>query len=390
MASPERLAEELDSAGALCAGWDRVFRAVPRAQFIPDRVWVDEGAGYQPLDRAVEPGRWREAVYSDRVIVTQWDDGAVVWPDVGHRPSCSASMPSAVLGMLTALDVQPGHRVLEIGTGTGYTAALLAEYLGDERVSTIEVDPVLAGQAQTRLAEAGHQPIVTCDDGAAGHPPTAPFDRVLVTATVRLGELPYPWVAQSVPGGRIVVPIRTEITSGPVVAFTVHADGTAIGRPVPLYVGFMELRAQRSPLGDLAGLRWDDPDADTSATELAPWTMFNNLDPRWAIGMRLRSCRWWHWPPTQHRPHVLWLADTHSRSWATAAYGSDLGPYPVRQHGPRRLWDEAEAAYHWWTQNGIPPVEAWEFLITPGHQLSTAVGGHGTGQAEAGIPSKPS
>ena len=151
-------------------------------------MWVDESSGYQPVDRAAEPHRWCEAVYSDRVIVTQWDDGTVAWPQVGHRPTCSASMPSAVLGMLDVLDVQPGHRVLEIGTGTGYNAALLAEYLGDDQVSTIEVDPVLAGQAQARLTEAGYQPTVICDDGAAGHQPTAPFDRVLATATVRVGN----------------------------------------------------------------------------------------------------------------------------------------------------------------------------------------------------------
>lgn len=368
MSNPDRLVEELGSAGALPAEWDRVFRVVPRAGFVPDQMWVDEGAGYQPVDRAVESCRWHEAVYSDLVIVTQWDDGAVVWPDVGHRVTCSASMPSAVLGMLAVLDVQPGHRVLEIGTGTGYTTALLAEYLGDERVTTIEVDPVLAGQAQARLTAAGYQPTVICGDGAAGHQSTVPFDRVLATATVRLGELPYPWVAQTAPGGRIVVPVRTEITSGPVVAFTVHADDTATGHPAPLYVGFMELRAQRSPLGDLNGLRWDDPAADTSTTDLAPWTMFNNLDPRWVIGTHLRGCRWWHWPPTPDRPHVLWLADTHSRSWATAAYGRDPGPYPVHQHGSRRLWDEAETAYHWWTQHGTPPVEAWELHITPHQQ----------------------
>lgn len=207
MSNPDRLIQELDAAGALPAEWGRVFRAVPRAGFVPDQMWVDEGAGYQPVDRAV------------------------VWPDVGHRPTCSASQPSTVLGMLNVLDVQPGHRVLEIGSGTGYTAALLAEYLGDERVTTIEVDPVLAGQAQARLTQAGYQPTVICGDGAAGHQSTAPFDRVLATATVRLGELPYPWVAQTAPGGRIVVPVRTEITSGPVVTFTVHADGT--GPPPP-------------------------------------------------------------------------------------------------------------------------------------------------------------
>ncbi|MGQ0779118.1 MAG: methyltransferase domain-containing protein [Pseudonocardiales bacterium] len=368
MADPGRLADELHAAGALLAAWGPAFRAVPRARFIPDRMWADEGTGYRPVDRTAEPQCWMRNVYADRVIVTQWDDGDTSWPDIGRRPTSSASMPSAVLGMLNVLDVQPDHRMLEIGTGTGYNAALVAEQVGDHRVSTIEVDPVLASQAHARLGEAGYQPAVICGDGAAGHPPSAPFDRVLATATVRLGELPYPWVDQTTPGGRIVVPMRTEITSGPVVVFTVHPDGTAIGRPVPLYVGFMELRAQRSPLGDLKDLQWDDSDADITTTELAPWTVFNNLDQRWVIGMRLRGCRWWHWPPTQDRPHVLWLSDLYSGSWATAAYGRDPGPYVVRQHGPRRLWDEAEAAHHWWTQAGKPPVEAWEFVITADRQ----------------------
>lgn len=369
MAGPEQLADELCAAGQLPAAWGPVFRAVDRAGFLPERIWVEEDdSGYQPVDRAVESLRWRRAVYSDRVVVTQFDDGDTVWPTVGRRPTCSASMPSAVLGMLEVLDVQPGHRVLEIGTGTGYNAALLAQYLGDEQVSTIEVDPALVEPARASLIASGYQPSVICGDGAVGHLGSAPFDRILATATVRWGELPYAWVEQTVPGGRIVVPMRTEITSGPVVVFTVQPEGTATGRAVPLSVGFMELRVQRSPLGDLKGLRWDDPDADTHTTDLAPWTVFNGLDQRWVVGMRMRQCRWWHWPPKNNRPHVLWLLDPDSRSWASAAYGTDRGPYTVRQHGPRRLWNEAETAYHWWRQAGQPPLEAWEFLITPDRQ----------------------
>lgn len=96
------------------------------------------------LDRISEPARWLSAVYSDRVIVTQFDDGNTAWPEVGYRPTSSCSMPSAVLGMLDALDVCEGMRVLEIGTGTGYNAALLAQRLSDEHVTTMEVDPVVA------------------------------------------------------------------------------------------------------------------------------------------------------------------------------------------------------------------------------------------------------
>jgi hypothetical protein len=60
---------------------------------------------------------------------------------------------------------------LEIGTGTGYNAALLAGHVGDHQVTTIEVDPVLAAQARADLAAAGYQPTVICGDGTAGHPP---------------------------------------------------------------------------------------------------------------------------------------------------------------------------------------------------------------------------
>ena len=183
-----------------------MFRVVDRAGFLPDRIWVEEdNAGYQPLDRAAEPRRWWQVAYANRVIVTQFDDGDTLWPTVGRRPTCSASMPSAVLGMLDVLGAQPGHRVLEIGTGTGYNAALLARYLGDEQVSTIEVDPVLYELARANLAAAGYQPTVICGDGAAGHPSSAPFDRILATATVRLGELPYAWVQQTAPGGQTLV-----------------------------------------------------------------------------------------------------------------------------------------------------------------------------------------
>lgn len=69
--------------------------------------------------------------------------------------------------MLAALDVHDGHRILEIGTGTGDNAALLAHRLGDSNITTIEVDPALSRRARQALASAGHHPRVICADGAA-------------------------------------------------------------------------------------------------------------------------------------------------------------------------------------------------------------------------------
>lgn len=109
--------------------------------FVPHRAWFDDEAG---VPRPIEYGtdEWAQAVYHcDELVVTQLDEGRVAWPGVSRVVTSSASQPSVVLRMLAALDVRPGHTVWEIGTGTGYNAALLGARLGDENVTTIEIDP---------------------------------------------------------------------------------------------------------------------------------------------------------------------------------------------------------------------------------------------------------
>ena len=129
-----------------------VFARVPRHPFIPDRIW-DSG---EPVDQAADPGRWQRLVAADDAVVTQVDDGV----DGGWGiPSSSSSAPSIMAAMLDALDVRPGQWVLEVGTGTGWNAALLCELVGDaDRVTTIEVDPVLAERARVhwRPRDIGH------------------------------------------------------------------------------------------------------------------------------------------------------------------------------------------------------------------------------------------
>jgi protein-L-isoaspartate(D-aspartate) O-methyltransferase len=129
--------------------------------------------------------------------------------------------------MLAALDVHPGHRVLEVGTGTGYNAALLAHRLGAEHITSIEIDSSVAAQARTALSHAGYGDIcVVTGDGALGYAPRAPYDRIIATAAVH--SIPYPWVAQTRPGGRILLPWANSYT-GALVALTVDEHGTARG-----------------------------------------------------------------------------------------------------------------------------------------------------------------
>lgn len=368
----ETLLTGLDTTEALAAA----VSAVPREQFLPARIWVQEtdDGPYEPIDRAGEPERWMHYVYAaDHAIITQFDDGATRWPEQGWRPSCSASQPTVVVGMLDALDVEPGARVLEIGTGTGYHAALLAELVGPRgHVLTVEVDAQLVSTARRNLTATGYQDRVEVllADGATALAPAGSVDRVIATAAVQLGRLPYAWVGQTRPGGIILAPVRAELASGPLVRLEVGSDGLARGQAVPMRVGFMELRAQRTLGACWSGLRWDDPTVEAALTDVDPFTALLGEAPRWAIAVSVPSCRYDVEKRTSERGHgVAWLLDPITGSWASVVPTTPRSDhYLARQSGPRRLWDEVATAYRWWDQQGQPPIEAWRWTVTPHRQ----------------------
>lgn len=158
---------------------EAAFRTVPRHLFLPG---VDLKTAYAP-----------------QVVVTKRaDDGTAL---------SSASSPNLVATMLEQLDVQPGHRVLEIGAATGINAALLAELVGPTgEVITIEIDEDVAECARTGLTVAGyHQVKVICVDGADGYPARAPYDMIIVT--VGSWDVVTAWWQQLTIGGRLVVPL---------------------------------------------------------------------------------------------------------------------------------------------------------------------------------------
>jgi protein-L-isoaspartate(D-aspartate) O-methyltransferase len=116
------------------------------------------------------------------------------------------SQPYIVAFMTQALDVQPGHRVLEIGTGSGYQAAILAELAG--QVQTIEIVAPLADRARATLAALGYRNVdVRTGNGYLGWPEHAPYDRVMVTAAP--DEVPAALVEQLKVGGLMAIPVGT-------------------------------------------------------------------------------------------------------------------------------------------------------------------------------------
>lgn len=116
------------------------------------------------------------------------------------------SQPYIVAYMTEALQLEAGHKVLEIGTGSGYQAAVLAEIV--KQIYTIEIIPDLATRARTTLAQAGYRNIeVRGGNGYRGWPEHAPFDRIIVTAAPP--EIPQALVDQLGAGGIMVVPVGT-------------------------------------------------------------------------------------------------------------------------------------------------------------------------------------
>ncbi len=146
------------------------------------------------------PGTPLQAAYANDVVVAKRDSDSV--------PISSASQPSMVARMLEQLRIAPGMRILEIGAGTGYNAALLAHLAGAEgHVTTVDLDTDLVDRARAALARAGYPDVsVVQADGALGYPDGAPYDRVI--ATVGAWDLPLAWLDQLAPDGRLVVPLR--------------------------------------------------------------------------------------------------------------------------------------------------------------------------------------
>lgn len=147
------------------------------------------------------------------------DQAVMVKHDRDGSPISSASQPKIVAIMLEQLQVSPGHRVLEIGTGTGYNAALLGVLSGSSGVVvTVELERDLAEQAAQILAHLGYDKVdVVVGDGRDGYAQRAPYDRVIVTTGAR--EVASPWSNQLLDGGRMVVPIVNHNGVGSIVVF---------------------------------------------------------------------------------------------------------------------------------------------------------------------------
>jgi methyltransferase of ATP-grasp peptide maturase system len=345
--------------------WIAAFRAVPRHLFLP-RFFTPAGGRWAAVAEG-DPG-WLETVYSREVLVTQLDDDPGRWElarrtgPVTGAPTSASSMPSIMAIMLEELRVRDGQRVLEIGTGTGYNAALLSHRCGDHQVSTVDIDAAIVADARDRLAAAGYRPACAVGDGALGFPAGTSFDRVLCTASVT--SIPPAWLAQTTPGGLIVTTLNRPIGAG-LVRLVVGEDGTAQGRVLARDGRFMPLRAHRLPETEPLPMPARD---DWEQTRLPMSTV---LQPRrqfeFFAGLALPGVRARREEDADGDPDTAAVTLAHpDGSWVR--HRKRGGADEVAQGGPRALWELAEAAYVEWCELDKPDRDRFGVTVTAERQ----------------------
>lgn len=363
--SPQRqaLADRLEAAGAVrTPAWRKAVEAVPRELFLNPGVFLPAGNGlWRPMTTAdTDPAEWARTAYADESLVTQLDNQLTADQAPGPVPgipTSSSTAPQLVLEMIEELEAEDGHRVLEIGTGTGYSTALMCHRLGEDNVTTIEVDPGVAARADAALESAGFSTWTVTGDGLLGLPRRAPYDRVIATCGVR--RIPYTWVRQTRPGGVILATVGSLVTGTGLAKVTVRDDGTAEGRFVA-HANFMQARSQAvTPIaGDLSS-RVAYPSSERRA--LLPPTELD--EPMQALLAQLAA------PTAQvlrarasDGGTLVYLFDPDRESFAELV--EDGGEWLVRQGGPVSLWDDVERALGGWHDIGRPDITEGHLRVT--------------------------
>ncbi|MBV9162371.1 MAG: methyltransferase domain-containing protein [Pseudonocardiales bacterium] len=371
------LVDQLIHEGVLTdSAWREVFATVHRGIFVPYFFLPCRG---RPGWRLIEgDDEWRHGVYVDEALVIQLngDDNAAQAARWGQTvegvPTSSSSAPGLMAAMLHSLEVTQGMTVLEVGTGSGYNAALLAARLSDKAVTSIELDPALAQRARIALTTAGYRPTVVAGDGAAGYSPNARYDRVI--ATVALPRVPVAYLEQTHPGSLILIPLSFAGRGGLMALLRRDQAGAASGAFLAQYGGFMAVRSVTEPatpkirpqLLDAAYPTQVPPDA---LTDIHPAAFYLSL-----------CC------PYRYRT-VGFTPDDNStglQTWGQATDGSTFGLTTidgttyVAADGP--LWDTLETAYAQWRALGQPsrdrfgvtanPARQWVWLDHPDHVIT--------------------
>lgn len=344
------LVEVVRSRGvAMDPAWREAFLSVPRHVFVP-RFYVD--ADGERLTGVVASGDpdWLRDVYTDEPLVTRRKRVRGPGGAEEYVATSSSSQPTVIAIMLELLDVREGMRVLEIGTGTGYHAALLCHRLGEEAVVSVDLDPELVVAATARLATLGFRPTVVAGDGAYGYAEGAPYDRIIVTAAA---DTIHPaWVEQLAPGGRIVAPL---VEGGALVVGDKTATDRVEGRIDTECAFFMPMRASLDGEETERHMwRQAAPELPVEPVEPGPEAL-GDIDFRLWLGLSMRHVQYVYRPGAPPAPtgraDVPIEPESLSRAWRefVAAGRPHRTRYGVTATGEGGwIWlDEPDSEHRW-------------------------------------------
>lgn len=358
-----RLVEQLKQEGAITDPVvEAAFRAIPRHLFLETFYLRQQTAPVrwkQVSPLLLDPCEWCQLVYTNEPRITQLNA-------IGN-PTSSSSAPAIMATMLEVAALAPGQRVLEIGTGTGYNAALIAFLVGDPvLVTTIEIEDDLAQLAREHLQcmiKPGIQ--VIAGDGFSGYPPNAPYDRIIATASTH--RIPPAWLDQLHEGGIIAMHLQGHLTGGCLMRFQKQGPGRSGAGQMIAGTDFMELRTPAVP------------------PPLAPQLLTQFLQQKLAQTMRFS--------PEQFDPALLWnhdlafflqalfptiylttmskqrgdppqicLLDEQTQTLLAFA-AAEKQQWDLEIRGQIQIWERIVTAYQQWRMCGQPAATAFQWLV---------------------------
>lgn len=364
-----RLADQLQASGDLrTPAWHAAIAQTPRHVLVPT-VYEPQQSHGSIANTRLNTAEHLELVYSTSTLVT-----AVVPNKYGSPvPVSSSTKPDLMVRMLETLDIGDGQRILEIGTGTGYNAALLTHRLGDDNVFSVDIDPELVNTARRRLARIGRHPYLAVRDGAAGWPQHAPYHRIICTCAVR--RIPAAWYDQLTPGGQLLVDFKPQ--GGNLVLLEKKADRLE-GRFTAQYAAFMVMR-QHDNHDDRPSPQWQpELPLDRQRTTIMPAEPSGVVRFLRSVMSSTRLRHGYTFDEQTRQPTAVRLAAADGSCCEVELTPDSFGTRIVREGGPTPLWPEIERAYQQWHDWGEPgwdrvgitvSPEAWTLWVDEPHNI---------------------
>lgn len=358
MTTPANLAATVTHPGSR---WRPSVATIPRHVFLP-HWWDATDTGWTAVRGADDHDRWMRTAYGDDSIVTEvaghHADHAEPGDHAAGLPTSSSTLPSLVLRMYAHGHLYEGADILDVGTGSGYGAALLTHRFGAQHVTTVDVDPYLTKAATERLATIDLHPRVETVDATGALSGT--YDRIVAMVSMR--PVPASWLSALRPGGRLVMVIsgtsliltanKLPEPDGPIVAeghiewdramFMITRHGEGDYPPRTTHADGREgehVTTGRYPIVNIAEA-WDLRDMVTITTPGVTLATHTHDDGRLTVTIT-----------------------GDDGSWARAEAPPGQTP-TVHQSGPQRLWDTVDDIRERWLTTGELPLRGSRAWIT--------------------------